>query len=218
MFYLGRFIKDPYDQNTLKITDLQYEDTGTYMCLARTEIDHVEAHATLTVQDRPNRPRIDAVACTGGSSKNGITPRVKIDWSSGGENNAKILHYILQYNTSFTSTEWVDVLVTAQREVSAQIVNKTENDEYSKLRLIRKYETFVTKNIPGTQSDLTFDLSCWANYTFRVKAVNRLGDSDPSEIFSVPCETNPCRPSRHPIGVRGFGNQSNNLIITWNVC
>jgi hypothetical protein len=62
-----------------------------------------------------------------------------------------------------------------------------------------------------------FNLTCWANYTFRVKATNRLGDSDPSEINTIPCYTNPCRPSRHPIGVRAFGNQSNNLIITWNV-
>jgi hypothetical protein len=62
-----------------------------------------------------------------------------------------------------------------------------------------------------------FNLSCWANYTFRVKAVNRLGESESSEINTLPCTTNPCRPARHPIGVRGFGNQSNNLIITWNV-
>jgi neurocan core protein len=79
------------------------------------------------------------------------------------------------------------------------------------------FKAYSTEKIPGTQSDLTFNLSCWANYTFRIKAVNRLGESDPSEISTVPCYTNPCRPARHPIGVRGFGNQSNNLIITWNV-
>ena len=79
------------------------------------------------------------------------------------------------------------------------------------------FAAYPTDKIPGTQSDLTFGLSCWANYTFRIKAVNRLGESDPSEITSSPCLTNPCRPSRHPIGVRAFGNQSNNLIITWNV-
>lgn len=76
---------------------------------------------------------------------------------------------------------------------------------------------YQTDKVPATQSDLVFNLTCWANYTFRVKATNRLGDSDPSEINTVPCYTNPCRPSRHPIGVRGFGNQPNNLIITWNV-
>jgi len=79
------------------------------------------------------------------------------------------------------------------------------------------YKAYSTEKIPGTQSDLTIPLSCWANYTFRIKAVNRLGESDPSEISSVPCYTNPCRPSRQPIGVRAFGNTSNNLIITWNV-
>ena len=76
---------------------------------------------------------------------------------------------------------------------------------------------YITEKISGTQSDLTFDISCWSNYTFRMKAVNRLGDSEPSVMSEIPCDSNPCRPSRHPIGVRAFGNQSNNLIITWNV-
>lgn len=78
-------------------------------------------------------------------------------------------------------------------------------------------KAYDTDKIPGTQTDITFPLSCWANYTFRVKAVNRLGDSDPSEIAPVPCYTNPCRPTRQPIGVRAFGTAPNNLIITWNV-
>ena len=154
--------------------------------------------------------------CTSGSSKNGIVPKVKIDWSSGGENNAKILYYVLQFNTSFAPTEWLNVMVKAQKEISASVENKTD-DEITRLTLVRKFETYSTDKIPGTQSDLTFNLSCWANYTFRIKAVNRLGESDPSEIASSPCFTNPCRPARHPFGVRAFGNQSNNLIITWNV-
>jgi len=154
--------------------------------------------------------------CTSGSSKNGIVPKVKIDWSSGGENNAKILYYVLQYNTSFTPNEYIDVKVTAQKEVSASVENKTD-DEITRLTLVRKFETYLTEKIPGTQSDLTIPLSCWANYTFRIKAVNRLGESDPSEISAIPCYTNPCRPSKQPIGVRSFGNTSNNLIINWNL-
>ncbi len=138
--FLGRFIKDPLDQNTLKITDLQFEDGGTYTCVARTEVDEVRSDATLVVQDRPNRPRIDNVYCTGGSSKNGIQPRVRIEFSSGGENNAKILHYVVQYNTSFTTTEWLNVQVTAQREISASVENKTD-DEITRLTLVRKFES-----------------------------------------------------------------------------
>ena len=75
----------------------------------------------------------------------------------------------------------------------------------------------MTDKVPGTQNDLTIPLSCWANYTFRIKSVNRLGESDPSMISSIPCYTSPCRPARQPIGVRGFGTQPNNLIIVWNV-
>ncbi len=138
--FKGRFIKDPYDQNTLKITDLQFEDGGTYTCVARTEVDEVRADATLVVQDRPNRPRIDSVMCTSGSSKNGIVPKVKIDWSSGGENNAKILYYILQFNTSFAPTEWFNVMVKAQKEISASVENQTD-DEITRLTLVRKFES-----------------------------------------------------------------------------
>lgn len=94
----------------------------------------------MVVQDRPNRPRIDQVMCTSGSSKNGIVPKVKVEWTSGGENNAKILHYILQFNTSFTPTEWNNVMVKAQKEVSARVENKTD-DEMTRLILVRKFES-----------------------------------------------------------------------------
>ncbi len=162
---IGRFIKDPFDQNTLKITDLQFEDGGTYTCVARTDVDQVRADATLVVQDRPNRPRIDSVMCTSGSSKNGIVPKVKIDWSSGGENNAKILYYILQYNTSFTPTEWVNVMVSAQKEISASVENKTD-DEITRLTLVRKFESnnkkikwLINKNIKQIDINFYFRLS-----------------------------------------------------------
>ncbi len=118
---------------------MQYEDGGTYTCVARTDIDEVKAEATLVVQDRPNRPRIDSVQCTSGSSKNGILPKVKVIWTNGGENNAKILHYILQYNTSFAPNEWINVMVTAQKEVSAHLQNQTD-DEMTRLTLVRKFE------------------------------------------------------------------------------
>ena len=81
--------------------------------------------------------------CTSGSSKNGIVPKVRIEWSSGGENNAKILNYIVQYNTSFTPNEWTNVMISAQKEVSASVENKTD-DEITRLTLVRKFESKST--------------------------------------------------------------------------
>ena len=134
---------------------MQYEDGGTYTCVARTEVDEVRADATLVVQDRPNRPRIDNVFCTSGSSKNGIPPKVRIEFSNGGENNAKILHYIIQFNTSFTQTEWMNVMVTAQREISASVENKTD-DEITRLTLVRKFESKLLPYLVFTLLNLLF--------------------------------------------------------------
>lgn len=47
---------------------------------------------------------------------------------------------MLQYNTSFASTEWFNVVVKAQREVSASLENRTEA-EMNQLILVRKFES-----------------------------------------------------------------------------
>ena len=54
--------------------------------------------------------------------------------------NDLITNYVLQYNTSFTPTEWVNVMVTAQKEISASVENQTD-DEITKLTLVRKFES-----------------------------------------------------------------------------
>jgi hypothetical protein len=78
--YTGRFIKEVTDQNTLKIVDVQFDDAGSYVCRASTEIDFDDASATLVVQDRPNRPKISKISCNGSSDQ----PFAVVQWEGTG--------------------------------------------------------------------------------------------------------------------------------------
>ena len=82
--YTGRFIKDVADQNTLKIVDVQFDDGGSYVCRASTELDFDDASATLVVQDRPNRPRITKVNCSGSTQNSFGQPFAIVQWEATG--------------------------------------------------------------------------------------------------------------------------------------
>ncbi|XP_072124077.1 neuronal cell adhesion molecule a isoform X7 [Mobula birostris] len=69
-------------------------------------------------------------------------------------------------------------------------------------------------DVEGTQTTAELKLSPFVNYIFRVIAVNEIGRSEPS----LPSEryfTQPAAPDENPSGVRGMGNDPNNLVITW---
>ncbi|KFB42062.1 AGAP000720-PA-like protein [Anopheles sinensis] len=91
-----RFIRT--SDNSLMITKTIELDTGTYTCLAKTELDEVMANATLTVMDRPNPPTLTRVDCRGKVAK--------VEWVSNGDNRSPILNFIIEYNTSFTPDTW----------------------------------------------------------------------------------------------------------------
>lgn len=95
-------IVQPSD-HSLTITTTKELDSGVYTCIASTELDSVNASATLTVQDVPNPPRIIDVDC------NGLTAMV--EWAPTGDNRAPILTYDIQYNTSFQPDNWANVFV-----------------------------------------------------------------------------------------------------------
>ena len=79
--YTGRFLKTA-NENTLKIVDVQFDDAGSYVCRASTELDFDEASATLIVQDRPNRPKVRNVTCNGTTSQ----PYAIVQWDGTGLN------------------------------------------------------------------------------------------------------------------------------------
>ncbi|XP_017465423.1 PREDICTED: neuroglian-like [Rhagoletis zephyria] len=89
--------------HSLTITTTKELDSGIYTCIASTDLDSVNASATLTVQDVPNPPKIIDVDC------NGLTAMV--EWAPTGDNRAPILTYDIQYNTSFQSDNWQNSFV-----------------------------------------------------------------------------------------------------------
>ncbi|UXI20068.1 DNA repair protein [Sarcoptes scabiei] len=86
--------------NSLTITTTKELDSGVYTCIASTELDSVNASATLTVQDVPNAPKIISVEC------NELTAMV--EWIPTGDNRAPVLSYDIQYNTSFHPDNWLN--------------------------------------------------------------------------------------------------------------
>ncbi|KAK0095060.1 hypothetical protein PV326_009321 [Microctonus aethiopoides] len=164
-------IASDYSLSITKSTEL---DSGTYTCKASTELDEARAEATLIVQDVPNAPQLEGVKCN--------TNEAAVHWSPKGDNRAPILHYQIEYNTSFTPDSW---------------------------------ETF-RDDIPATDQTFSVPMSPWANYTFRVRAWNKIGQSLPSP-HSVVCTTLPTAPFRNPSNVMGNGTDPQNIVITWTV-
>ena len=82
----------------LTITKIMEQDSGTYTCLAESELDKAESSATLIVQDVPNPPGLRWVECNAKDAS--------VVWQPMGDNRAPILTYKIQYNTSFTPDTW----------------------------------------------------------------------------------------------------------------
>ncbi|CAH0562169.1 unnamed protein product [Brassicogethes aeneus] len=165
-----RFVKS--SDYSLTITKTIELDSGTYTCLARTDLDEARASAQLTVQDVPNAPQMKGVECH--------EKDATISWEPMGDNRTPILHFIIQFNTSFTPDSWEDA-----------------------------YDS-----VPSADMTYNVPMSPWANYTFRVMAINKIGRSLPSSHSSV-CSTRPEVPHKNPDNVVGEGDQPDNLVITW---
>ncbi|KAM7349143.1 neuroglian isoform 1-T6 [Cochliomyia hominivorax] len=92
----ARFVKT--NDNSLTIAKTIELDSGEYTCVARTELDEASAKANLIVQDVPNAPLLSGVRCS--------ERHAEINWEPQGDNRSPILHYTIQYNTSFTPASW----------------------------------------------------------------------------------------------------------------
>ncbi|KAF6090734.1 L1 cell adhesion molecule [Phyllostomus discolor] len=68
--------------------------------------------------------------------------------------------------------------------------------------------------VPGNQTSTTLKLSPYIHYTFRVTAINKYGPGEPSPA-SETVVTPEAAPEKNPVDVKGEGNETNNMVITW---
>lgn len=72
----------------------------------------------------------------------------------------------------------------------------------------------ATDIVPATDTSFKVSMSPWSNYTFRVIARNKVGESLPSG-HSTTCLTPEDVPFKNPDNVEGRGTAPNNLVIYW---
>ena len=73
-----------------------------------------------------------------------------------------------------------------------------------------------TDIVPATDTSFKVSMSPWTNYTFRVIARNKVGESLPSKHSTI-CLTPEDVPYKNPDNVEGRGTKPNNLVIYWTV-
>lgn len=113
-----------------------------------------------------------------------------IMWTKPADNNSPITAYIIYRNTGkFDSDD-----------------RRTYDNTFKEL-----------DRIPGDQTRFSVELSPWKSYTFRVVAVNDLGNSEPSVPTQSECRIGPERPFKNPTGVCVESREPTTLTIVWKV-
>ena len=84
--------------HSLAITRLKEEDSGTYTCMAETDLDFDEAKAILIVQDVPNPPFLQWVTCR--------PTDADVVWRPSENNKAPITSFTIERSTSFAPDQW----------------------------------------------------------------------------------------------------------------
>ncbi|XP_071114817.1 neuroglian-like [Haliotis cracherodii] len=110
----------------------------------------------------------------------------------------------------------------ANRAIVEWSFDKTQ-ENYSPLQgFIVEYNTSFTPNewvvsarTSSHSRSTEIKLSHWVTYSFRVKAINKIGVGEAGDIYSVVCRTPPGRPDRHPRNVQTVGGEPKFLVIEW---
>ncbi|XP_053263266.1 neuronal cell adhesion molecule isoform X13 [Podarcis raffonei] len=116
-----------------------------------------------------------------------------------------------------------DLELTDHQERTVQLTWIPGNDNNSPItKFVIEYEDAMREpgiwnyltEISGILTTVHLKLSPYVNYSFRVIAVNDIGNSQPSEA-SEQYFTKAAKPDDNPTGVQGIGSEPDNLVIMW---
>ncbi|XP_026567188.1 neural cell adhesion molecule L1 [Pseudonaja textilis] len=158
---------------SLKVTNVDFSDQGTYSCLAWTTLDSVEKSANLLVYGKPG-------PVSNLELQRQQNHEVKLTWTPGDDHNREIKEYNVFCEETKFGPEQMEWLAT----------------------------------VPGNQPWAILHLAPFRSYNFYVQASNDQGKSELSSR-SASYATDPAAPERNPTDVRGEGNETTNMIITW---
>uniref|UniRef100_A0A1I8BWF2 Ig-like domain-containing protein n=1 Tax=Meloidogyne hapla TaxID=6305 RepID=A0A1I8BWF2_MELHA len=172
----------------LRLKHLSGHHTGRLECSAVTEVDVKSAAIDLFVRDVPERPELMRVDCSSGRHALLVWKKPSINI-----NGLPLTAFIVEARTEQNSENWEKVF-----------------EEY----LGGEEETATG---PRILHKTAIPLRPWANYTFRLIAINSHGSSQPSQPMPSPleCSSPPDVPFQNPLGVIAAGNEPDNLIISW---
>nr|BAE94191.1 L1-like cell adhesion molecule [Dugesia japonica] len=109
-----------------------------------------------------------------------------VSWNPGADNYAPIVMYLVEYSTQFDRKGWYEV----------QKVTKITGST-------------------GETVDVKVAMQPFIQYQFRVRAINRVGVSEPSDVTLNPCSLPPTIPNKNPKEVFVYGTAKDNLVIQW---
>ncbi|XP_073732151.1 neurofascin homolog (chicken) a isoform X8 [Misgurnus anguillicaudatus] len=183
---LGWLSRIKKDDESITIPNINPEDSGTYRCTAKTEIDEYSASARLTVLvgDGPDPTRSPSAGRPDPPLDLELSDpsarRVRLTWVHGNENNSPVTQFLVQF----------------------------EEDKWEP----GKWQNLSVHD--GNLNSVNLQLSPFVNYQFRVIAINAVGQSEPSQP-SARYQTSGAPPDVIPSALKGWGNKKNNMEVTW---
>ncbi|XP_056293696.1 neurofascin homolog (chicken) a [Pseudoliparis swirei] len=174
------------DGESLLIPNVNEGDEGTYTCTVTSEIDQDSASARLTVLEEASLNPSSALP------PDRPDPPVELDLSDPTARSVR-LTWIPENDHRSPVTEF---LVQFEE-------NRWEPGRWQNL-----------STYPGELNSVILQLAPYANYQFRVIAINAVGQSQPSRP-SPRYLSNGAAPDAIPRGLRGWGTKKDNMEITW---
>ncbi|XP_074504702.1 neurofascin homolog (chicken) a isoform X7 [Sebastes fasciatus] len=176
------------NEDSLVIYNVNEGDEGTYSCTVKSEIDQDSASARLTVLEEASlNPSVSSAL-----PPDRPDPPVELDLSDPAARSIRLT--------------WIPG-VDNRSPITEFLVQFEEN----------RWEPGRWKNLssyPGDLNSVLLQLDPFANYQFRVIAINSVGQSEPSRP-SPRFLTSAAAPDAIPKGLRGWGSKKDNMEITW---